>query len=190
MPTQCPVPTTPNTTIDTTVKSAFTFVLRRLARPQRGRKRCQGQSRSARFPLARWVLVATALALACAGLNAISLLAISASGQDGVDWENPAVFRVNKEAPRATLMPFPSAEGALNSQRLKSPWCQLLNGRWKFHYAGHPDERPVGFEKPGFAISGWLATVPAATADYADSSRTDQDRSRGVHCARPRNAIA
>ena len=38
-------------------------------------------------------------------------LATSALAQPP-DWENPAVFRINKEAPRATSMPFPTKEEA------------------------------------------------------------------------------
>lgn len=77
------------------------------------------------------------------------------------DWENPAVFRVNKEAPRATMMPFPTqAEAA--KPRLESPWCKLLNGQWKFHHSGNPDGRPAGFETPGFDDSAWKEIpVPA-----------------------------
>ncbi len=71
------------------------------------------------------------------------------------DWENPAVFRVNKEAPRATSMPFPDRESALSKKRLESPWCQLLNGDWKFHYSGSPAARPADFHKPDFDVSGW-----------------------------------
>src|SRR5204862_34343 len=37
------------------------------------------------------------------------------------EWEDPAVFRVNKEAPRATAMPFPEREAALGGKRLESP---------------------------------------------------------------------
>jgi beta-galactosidase len=55
------------------------------------------------------------------------------------DWENETVFRINKEAPRATAMPFPTREGALSKHRLESPWCQMLNGTWKFHHVGHFD---------------------------------------------------
>ena len=73
----------------------------------------------------------------------------------GPDWENPAVFRINKEAPRATSMPFPDRESALSKKRLESPWCRLLNGNWKFHYAGAPDARPADFFKPDFDVSAW-----------------------------------
>jgi beta-galactosidase len=71
------------------------------------------------------------------------------------DWENPAVFRINKEAPRATSMPFPTKEAATTKARLDSPWCKLLNGNWKFHHTGNPSGKPAGFEAPAFDDSAW-----------------------------------
>ena len=71
------------------------------------------------------------------------------------DWENPAVFRINKEAPRATLMPFPTKEDATTKARLESPWCQLLNGNWKFHHTGNPATKPAGFEDLAFDDLAW-----------------------------------
>ena len=71
------------------------------------------------------------------------------------DWENHAVFRINKEAARSTAMPFPDRESALAKKRLESPWCQMLNGNWKFNWVGNPDARPVDFFKPEFDVSTW-----------------------------------
>ena len=71
------------------------------------------------------------------------------------DWENPAVFRIHKEAPRATSMPFPTREEAAAKPRLESPWCQRLNGNWKFHHTGNPATKPAGFEAPAFDDSAW-----------------------------------
>jgi beta-galactosidase len=71
------------------------------------------------------------------------------------EWENPAVFRINKEAPRATSMPFPTQEEADSTPRLHSSWCQLLNGTWKFHHRGNPAGRPAGFEAVAFDDSSW-----------------------------------
>jgi beta-galactosidase len=71
------------------------------------------------------------------------------------DWENEQVFRINKEAPHATKMPFPSAEEAMSKPRLESPYCQLLNGSWKFHHAGHPRNRPKDFYKVDFDAADW-----------------------------------
>lgn len=75
------------------------------------------------------------------------------------DWENQHVFRINKEEPRAVSMPFPTAEGAVSKKRMESPWCQMLNGDWKFHWVEHPDKRPVDFFKPDFDSSSWK-TIP------------------------------
>jgi beta-galactosidase len=70
-------------------------------------------------------------------------------------WENQAVFRVNKEEPHATKMPFPDAASALAGPRDASPWRRSLNGPWRFHWVSTPDQRPLGFEQPGFNDSAW-----------------------------------
>ncbi|MDP4720492.1 MAG: DUF4981 domain-containing protein, partial [Akkermansiaceae bacterium] len=74
-------------------------------------------------------------------------------------WQDQAVFRINKEAPRAVSMPFPDQESALTKTRLESPWCQLLNGDWAFSYSGNPDSRPADFFKTDFDASSWK-TIP------------------------------
>ena len=91
-------------------------------------------------------------------LALVPLVAVGLHAQ-APDWENQAVFRINKEAPRATAMPFPDRAAALAKPRLESPWCQMLNGTWKFHYVGHPDARAVDFFKPDFDVAGW-ADIP------------------------------
>ena len=88
----------------------------------------------------------------------LALLASSALA-DSPDWENQHVFRINKEEAHAILMPFPSQEAALTKTRLESPWCQSLNGDWKFHWVNHPDKRPAEFYKPEFDSSAWK-TIP------------------------------
>jgi beta-galactosidase len=78
------------------------------------------------------------------------------------DWENPAVFRRDKLPARATSMAFPNREASLETQRLTSPWCLLLNGPWKFHYSGNVDDAPAGFEKPETDVAAWPEiTVPS-----------------------------
>lgn len=82
------------------------------------------------------------------------------------DWEDPAIFARNKEAPHATLRPYASAEAARAAVRSPgadaregSSFVQLLNGGWKFHWVGKPDDRPTGFHRPDFDVSGWN-TIP------------------------------
>lgn len=88
-------------------------------------------------------------------IELITLLLAASTLAQTPDWENQAVFRINKEAPHATSMPFPTAEGATSQSRLQSPWCQLLNGNWKFHFTGNPSDRPVGFEAESFDDATW-----------------------------------
>lgn len=85
----------------------------------------------------------------------IILASVMAASAQQPDWENPAVFRVNKENPRATSMPFPSQDEAAAKSRLESSWCMLLNGNWKFHHVGNPAAKPSGFEVPDFDDSAW-----------------------------------
>ena len=83
------------------------------------------------------------------------LTALSLSQETAPDWENERIFRINKEPARATQMPFASVDGALTKKRLDSPYSQLLNGTWKFHHVGHPDNRPKDFFKVDFDTSAW-----------------------------------
>ncbi len=75
------------------------------------------------------------------------------------DWENPAVLRVNKLPPRATLAAFPAVAAALASAAADSPWRMSLNGDWQFDHVGNPAAAPAGFEQPGFDASRWK-TIP------------------------------
>ena len=78
------------------------------------------------------------------------------------DWENPAIFRINKEAARATSMPFPTKEESVSKPRLQSSWCKLLNGNWKFQYSGNPSAVPTGFETQAYDDTAWkLIPVPS-----------------------------
>ncbi|HEX2948763.1 MAG TPA: glycoside hydrolase family 2 TIM barrel-domain containing protein, partial [Armatimonadota bacterium] len=58
--------------------------------------------------------------------------------QQQMDWENPALLERNRAAAHATLMPYPNLARALAGNRYASPFCQLLNGSWKFHWASTP----------------------------------------------------
>lgn len=71
------------------------------------------------------------------------------------DWQDPQVFRINKNEPHVTKMPFPDEEMARGLSRMESPYCKLLNGDWKFHYVGHPDARPKDFYETDFDDSTW-----------------------------------
>lgn len=71
------------------------------------------------------------------------------------DWENPAVFDINKEKPHASLMPFGSVDDALNQKPRQSIYYKTLSGTWKFNWVRKPADRPVDFYKPEYDVSDW-----------------------------------
>jgi beta-galactosidase len=82
-------------------------------------------------------------------------LGLSAGAALPPELENPECLGVNKQPYHATLMPYATLKQALAGRRLESPYCQLLNGVWKFNWVKHPDERPLDFYKPSYDVSGW-----------------------------------
>jgi beta-galactosidase len=89
-------------------------------------------------------------------MTAMMLLGLGVlSAQLHPDYENPAVFERNQEAPHATLMPYASVEKALEGDRKSSSHHFSLNGNWKFHWAENPGEAPEDFFKPGKDRSQW-----------------------------------
>ncbi|MBE6826492.1 MAG: DUF4981 domain-containing protein [Ruminococcus sp.] len=69
-----------------------------------------------------------------------------------LDWlKNPEIFAVNREPAHSDHL------CTVNGQQLK----QSLNGTWKFNYTEHPDNRPTGFYKTDFDVTGFDdITVP------------------------------
>ncbi|MFC1726000.1 glycoside hydrolase family 2 TIM barrel-domain containing protein [candidate division KSB1 bacterium] len=71
------------------------------------------------------------------------------------DWENPAVFAVNKEKPHCTYIPYADIESAIENNKEESPYYKSLNGTWKFNWVKKPADRPVDFYRDDFDVSGW-----------------------------------
>ncbi|MDD4970104.1 MAG: glycoside hydrolase family 2 TIM barrel-domain containing protein [Paludibacter sp.] len=78
------------------------------------------------------------------------------------DWENEAVFAINKEPAHVTIIPYSSKESLKNDPYFRTPWLtpksslyQSLNGNWKFNWVKQPSERPLSFYKPSFDVSSW-----------------------------------
>lgn len=88
----------------------------------------------------------------------LSCFAVSAQTPAN-DWENPAVFAINKEAPRATSLPYADEATAVVDQYPASPYYLLLSGTWKFHWVPKPDDRPMDFYKESYDVSKW-ADIP------------------------------
>ncbi len=98
-------------------------------------------------------------------LFSLPLLGLAACANEATlvnDWENPAIFGINTEAPHSTLMPFPDAQMALTKAPKESPYYKTLNGTWKFHWVPKPADRPVDFYQEDFDVSKWVdMPVPA-----------------------------
>jgi len=71
------------------------------------------------------------------------------------DWENPAVFQINREPVRATFLPFADKHSAVADIYESSPWFCSLNGNWKFNWSPTPDQRPKDFFKTDFNVTNW-----------------------------------
>ena len=85
-----------------------------------------------------------------------AIIALAAMTTQGLpDWENPAVFGINKLPPRADSVPFGSLQSALRGNREDSEYYKSLNGNWKFNWVGKPADRPVNFFEPDFDDQLW-----------------------------------
>lgn len=71
------------------------------------------------------------------------------------DWENPSITGRNRLAPHAYFFAYPDEASALKFDRTASPWCKLLNGVWKFHYAPTPAEASMEFNTTIPVPSHW-----------------------------------
>ncbi len=75
------------------------------------------------------------------------------------DWENPQLVGRNKEPGHVVLIPYPDAASAMEGERSASPYFQLLNGDWSFHWTPNPTSAPEGFHREDFDVGDW-DTIP------------------------------
>ncbi|UMB52577.1 DUF4981 domain-containing protein [Lutibacter sp. A64] len=80
---------------------------------------------------------------------------VSFEEQEIPDWENPAVFGINKEQPRAYFIPYLNNDDVITDKAKNSPFYTSLNGEWEFNLAIKPDERPYYFFKEDYDTSDW-----------------------------------
>ena len=71
------------------------------------------------------------------------------------DWENPAIFQINREPARAAFLPYADESSAIADDYTRSPWFMTLDGKWKFNWSPTPDERPKDFFKTDFNVTNW-----------------------------------
>lgn len=69
------------------------------------------------------------------------------------NWENPDIFKINKEDGHAIMMPFDSEKDALSAK--ESNYKQSLNGKWKFYWQRGLKNQPENFQLTSFDDSHW-----------------------------------
>ncbi len=72
-----------------------------------------------------------------------------------VEWENPRVLGINREAPHATYIPFADSSSAIRNKRGESPYFRSLNGSWRFYWVRQPAQRPMNFHQVDFDDRLW-----------------------------------
>ncbi|MBT4068895.1 MAG: hypothetical protein HOE77_09430, partial [Candidatus Marinimicrobia bacterium] len=71
------------------------------------------------------------------------------------EWEDPTVFQINQEPPRAHFFPYESEAFAQLNDHGQSKYFQSLNGIWKFNFSPNPDGRPKNFYKSNYDDTNW-----------------------------------
>lgn len=82
------------------------------------------------------------------------------------DWENEAIYGINKEPGRATMLLYASEKEMKSDAAYQQPWLWpnsslrlMLNGTWQFNWVPKPEDRPKDFYKTNFDASSWK-TIP------------------------------
>ncbi|WP_081783667.1 glycoside hydrolase family 2 TIM barrel-domain containing protein [Xylanibacter brevis] len=82
-------------------------------------------------------------------LVTISIFMLTAVGsvyaQHFNEWDDPAVFQLNRERAHAIALPQQTVASRGESDYWDSPYVMSLNGTWKFYWAPNPDKAPTGF---------------------------------------------
>lgn len=68
-------------------------------------------------------------------------------------WEDPSIFKINKEDGHAIMMPYDSENEALSGK--ESKYKQSLNGKWKFYWQRGLKNQPQNFQLVSFDDSHW-----------------------------------
>lgn len=73
----------------------------------------------------------------------------------GWEWQSPDSVAYNKQQPHAWFFSFKNTDEARRVLPENSSLWQSLDGKWQFHWAKNPEERPTDFYKTTFDASAW-----------------------------------
>ena len=105
----------------------------------------------------------------CAGVMALAFAAPAVAdvkaGPTGREWEDHTLLHSGKEKPCSAFASFESVEAA---KAIRPEFCSrrmLLDSEteWRFSWCRRPEDRPVGFYRPEYDVSGWdVVKVPCS----------------------------
>ena len=73
----------------------------------------------------------------------------------GAEWENEAIFQINRQEARSHFFSFETEQLALAGDPNRSKFIQSLSGTWKFHFSSNPGNTIENFEKNQFSVEKW-----------------------------------
>ena len=73
----------------------------------------------------------------------------------GAEWENEAIFQINRHEARSHFFSFETEQLAVAGDPIRSKFIQSLNGTWKFHFSENPKNKIKNFEKNQFSVEKW-----------------------------------
>ena len=87
---------------------------------------------------------------------------VAETGGSKHEWENQAIYGINKEPGRATMLLYANEKEMQADEAYRKPWLWpnsslrlMLNGKWQFNWVPSPEQRPVDFYKTSYDASGW-----------------------------------
>ncbi|WP_394176523.1 glycoside hydrolase family 2 TIM barrel-domain containing protein [Thalassotalea litorea] len=80
---------------------------------------------------------------------------LSLNAKQSEYWQDLSIYKVNTELPRATFIPFDSADKLKADNYSHSPYYRLLNDNWKFLWSANPAAVPDNFYAIEFEDLSW-----------------------------------
>ena len=90
---------------------------------------------------------------------AICSFCLGLSAQTFTEWQDPAIFEINKLYPRANIPQNDFRFNNLDAEKQEKLSVVSLDGPWQFFFVNNADERPMDFFRTDYDDSAW-GTIP------------------------------